>query len=42
MSSLIITQIKKIPLIKEGDKLSHIIYNALLAQNIHLEDGDIL
>ena len=42
MSSLIITQIKKIPLIKEGDKLSHIIYHALLAQNIHLEDGDIL
>ncbi len=42
MSSLIITQIKKIPLVKEGDKLSHIIYHALLAQNIHLEDGDIL
>ncbi len=42
MSSLIITQLKHIPLIKQGDNLSEILYQSLIKQNISLNDGDIL
>jgi coenzyme F420-0:L-glutamate ligase/coenzyme F420-1:gamma-L-glutamate ligase len=42
MSSLVITQIKNIPLINNGDPLSEILYQGLQVQGISLEDGDIL
>lgn len=42
MSSLIITQLKGIPLVKEGDDLSYLLYKSLIRQSINLESGDIL
>lgn len=42
MSSLVITQIENIPLIRPGDVLSHIVYQAIIDQGIELMDGDIL
>jgi coenzyme F420-0:L-glutamate ligase/coenzyme F420-1:gamma-L-glutamate ligase len=42
MSSLVITQLRNIPLIHDGDHLSEILYQSLLSQGISLENGDIL
>ena len=42
MSSLVITQLKNIPLIKTGDDLPAILLQALQKEEISLEDGDIL
>lgn len=42
MSSLVITQLKNVPLINTGDNLSEILYQSLQEQDISLEGGDIL
>lgn len=42
MSSLVLTQIKNIPLIQKGDHLSDLIFQALRSQGTSLDDGDIL